>query len=385
MTVLWLTSWYPSRTHATDGDFTERQAKAVAQQVQVTVLFVTKDANLPAGTEQCEITTEGNLTVYRVYYAKGKWVGWIEKLLSVSKYFRLQKKYYRQIVKDKGQPSLVHVQVAMKAGLLALWLKKQYQIPFVVTEHWTGYYPQSQPSIYQQNLLYRSLNKKILQQADRFLPVSAHLGQTVNTHFVAKPFAVVPNVVNTELFFYQANNLPVFRFIHPSYLNYQKNPEGMLRACQLAVSQGARFELWLLGNQDARLMAMADEMGLLNHTVFFKPAVPYAEVAQLMQQSSALLLFSRFENLPCVVLEALCCGMPVISSGVGGIPEVVNQSNGLLVPSEDETALAAAIQQMITSYAQYNRAAIAASASAQFGYATVAQQFVQVYQQVIGK
>jgi glycosyltransferase involved in cell wall biosynthesis len=383
MTILWLTSWYPGRTHATDGDFTERQAKAVAEQVPVTVLFVTKDANLPYGAEECEITTEGKLTVYRVYYGKGRWGGWIEKLLSVKKYLRLQKKYYQQIVQSKAQPSLVHVQVAMKAGLLALWLKKQYQIPFVVTEHWTGYYPQSQPSIYQQNILYRRLNKKILQQADRFLPVSAHLGQTVNTHFVAKPFTVVPNVVDTDLFFYQEKSTPTFRLIHPSYLNYQKNPEGMLRACQQAVSQGARFELWLVGKQDERLMAMADALGLLNSTVFFKPAVPYAEVAQLMQQASALLLFSRFENLPCVVLEALCCGLPVISSGVGGIPEVVNASNGLLVPSEDEAALAAAIQQMMATYAQYDRAAIAASAIAQFGYATVAQQFVQVYQQVI--
>lgn len=385
MTILWLTSWYPGRTHATDGDFTERQAKAVAQQVPVTVLFVTKDANLPYGAEECTITTEGKLTVYRVYYGKGKWGGWIEKLLSVKKYRSLQKKYYHQIVQAKGQPSLVHVQVAMKAGLLALWLKKRYQIPFVVTEHWTGYYPQSQPSIYQQNPLYRRLNKKILQQAGRFLPVSAHLGQTVNTHFVAKPFTVVPNVVDTDLFFYQDNQPPVFRLIHPSYLNYQKNPEGMLRACRLAVNQGAKFELWFVGNQDKDLMAQAEELGLLNSTVFFKPAVPYAEVAQLMRQSSALLLFSRFENLPCVVLEALCCGLPVISSRVGGIPEVVNESNGLLVSPEDEAALAAAIQQMIGTYHQYDRQAIATSAAAQFGYGTVAQQFVQVYQQVIDK
>jgi glycosyltransferase involved in cell wall biosynthesis len=389
MKVLWLASWYPGSTHATNGDFVERQAKAVAQRAPVTVLFVTKDENLPFGAEQCETVTEGNLTVYRVYYSPqlvgGRWGGWLEKLLSVKKYLALQKKYYHQIVQQKGQPTLVHVQVAMKAGLLALWLKRKYQIPFVVTEHWTGYYPQSTPSIYQQNPLYRRLNKKILQQADRLLPVSAHLGQTINTHFVAKPFMVIPNVVDTQLFFYQAMELPVFRFIHPSYLNYQKNPEGMLRACQLAVGKGLRFELWLVGNEDAGLMRLADELGLLDRVVFFKPMQTYAAVAALMPQSSALLLFSRFENLPCVVLEALCCGLPVISSRVGGIHEVVNDGNGILVPSEDEAALAEAMEAMIAGYDQYDRKSIAASAAAQFGYATVALQFVQVYQQIMGK
>lgn len=381
MNVLWLTSWYPGRTHATNGDFTERQARTVAQELPVTVLFVTKDENLPYGAEQCEKTTEGNLTVYRVYYGKSRWGGAIEKWLSLRKFVRLQKKYYRKIA-DTRVPTLVHVQVAMKAGLLALWLKKKFGIPYVVTEHWTGYYPQSTPSIYEQNALYQKLNKQILQGASSFMPVSAHLAQTVQQHFVNIPATVIPNVVDTQLFYYTAHQPSVFRFIHPSYLNYQKNPEGMLRACQLAVQRGATFELWLVGNEDKALIQMASNMGLLNSTVFFKPAVEYATVATMMQQSSALLLFSRFENLPCVVLEALCCGLPVLSSRVGGIPEVVNDSNGLLVASEDEAALAEAMVTLIKEYSQYDRAAIAASAVSQFSYGVIAQQIVQVYQQV---
>jgi glycosyltransferase involved in cell wall biosynthesis len=379
MKVLWLASWYPGKTHATNGDFTERQARAVSMLLPVTVLFITKDEQLSPGKTVVDKTVEGNMVVYRVYYGKSRWGGWLEKILSLRQYRRLQKKYLELIMAEEEKPAAVHVQVAMKAGIGALYLKKKYGIPYAVTEHWTGYYPQSSQSLYMQPFLYRLLNKSILKHASAFLPVSAHLGQTVNEHFVKKSFTVIPNVVDTSLFFYKGEAPAAFRFIHPSYLNYQKNPEGILQACKLAADAGAVFELLFVGRQDEGLMAMALELGLAAGTVSFIPEVSYAEVAKLVQASSALLLFSRFENLPCVVLEALCCGLPVISTNVGGLPEVIDNHNGILVQSEDVKELAVAMQQLIQQYAAYNRAAIAQKAAEQFGYEVVANQFLKVY------
>jgi hypothetical protein len=76
----------------------------------------------------------------------------------------------------------------MKAGMLARWLKKRASIPFLVTEHWSGYNPDSRPNIYEANWLFRQLNKKILQEADLLLPVSDALGQMINRHFVVVPY-----------------------------------------------------------------------------------------------------------------------------------------------------------------------------------------------------
>ena len=66
------------------------------------------------------------------------------------------------IVKENGFPEIVHVHVAMKAGLLALWLKSKFNIPFVVTEHWSGYRPHAKPNIYSANWLYKNMNRKIV-------------------------------------------------------------------------------------------------------------------------------------------------------------------------------------------------------------------------------
>ena len=123
--VLWLASWYPSRIDSFSGDFIERQAIAVSEHMPLTVLAVLKDETLASGKVETEITVNGNLTVYRVYYGNAFTIGWIEKLLSLRKYLQLQKQLFQQISAENGQPGLVHVHVAMKAGLLALFLKKK--------------------------------------------------------------------------------------------------------------------------------------------------------------------------------------------------------------------------------------------------------------------
>ena len=50
-----------------------------------------------------------------------------------------------------------------------------------------------------------------------------------------------------------------------------------------------------------------------------------------MQQAHSFVLNSNIENAPCVISEALCCGLPVIATRVGGVPEMVDKFNGILV------------------------------------------------------
>ncbi|MBC7511697.1 MAG: glycosyltransferase [Ferruginibacter sp.] len=381
--VLWLASWYPGRLDAFNGDFTERHAIAVSRYVKITVLVILKDELLSANKVKVEKTVDNNLTVYRVYYGKTTMPGLLETYFSVKKYFKLQKQLYRQIENETGRPDIVHVQVAMKAGMLALYLKKKYQIPFVLTEHWTGYYPNSKPSVYDTNIFYKKLNRKILQQAALFLPVTKDLGETINKNFTIVKYTVVPNVVNTGLFFYEPVTPDKFRFIHPSLMGYQKNPEGILQACILLKERGCNFKLLMAGNEDSTLIKIAKDNHILDKVIFFMAVVPYKIIAKEMQKSSALLLFSRFENLPCVILEALCCGLPVISSRVGGIAEVIDETNGILVDSENIEQLVNAMQQMIDRYNMYDRAVIADKAKKQFNYATVGNQYFSIYKNIL--
>ena len=386
MNVVWLTSWFPNRTNPTTGDFIERHAFAVAPFVKLlSVIAVIKDDALPKQTVNIQHRQIDNLHIYTVYYGPVGWSGFAEKLFSQVKYLSLQKKLFNQVKASAGIPDLVHVHVAMKAGIFARIIKKKYRVPYLVTEHWSGYYKVSKPNIYQMGMGYLWFNNKVLKDAALLLPVTKNLGETINRDFVKMPYRVIPNVVDTNLFFYKPFSPPVFRFIHPSYMNFPKNPEGILQACRQLKNLGYQFELEMIGNTDPKLLNMADDLGLLNENVFFEKEIPYADIAWRMQQSSALLLFSRYENLPCIVLEALCCGLPVISSRVGGLAEVINDSNGLLVEKENITELVKAMQQMIEHYQQYNRLAIAAAAGVLYNYAVVGSSIANAYLSILKK
>ncbi len=270
MNVLWLASWYPNRLDLFNGDFIERHALAVSRFVKVTVILVVKDETIQKKTVEVNKTVSQNLTVYRVYYGRSGWPEPVEKILSSKKYLKLQQKIYQQIMDESGLPDMVHVQVAMKAGIFAGRLNRKYKIPYVVTEHWSGYYEVSKPNIYDMGKWYLALNKSVLRNAAMLLPVTNDLGETIIRDFVQLPFTVIPNVVDTNLFFHKPQQPAIFQFIHPSYMNYPKNPEGILAACKIVQGGGYQFQLQMIGNYDESLVALADQLGILNKTVFLK-------------------------------------------------------------------------------------------------------------------
>lgn len=74
--------------------------------------------------------------------------------------------------------------------------------------------------------------------------------------------------------------------------------------------------------------------------------LPPPEVARYMGAADALCLPSHHEGIPNVILEALSCGLPVLSTNVGGIPEIVNDANGILVPPMRPRELADGIERL---------------------------------------
>ncbi len=385
--ILWLASWYPNILTPYDGDFIQRQAQAVSRFQKITVIHIKKDEE---GTITKDIKTisssTNNLAEIIVFYHPAKTrIRFLNRLLSSIKYKKVYKKILEKYTEENGTPSLIHVHVALKAGLQALYLKGKMNIPFIVTEHWSGYYKHAKVNIYNSGFLVRNYTKKILSNAQLLLPVTKNLGEVINETIVKIPFEVVPNVVDTDLFYYKDYQHKKFRFMHASSLNYYKNPEGIIRAVKLLAEEDLDFELLLIGWGTKPLKELADRLSLSDKYILFHDPITYGEVAKEMQEASALVLFSRIESLPCVILEALCCGLPVISSDVGGINKVVNENNGMLVEVENEKELASAMKKMILNYEGYNKADIARKAANTFNYDIVGNQIFEIYKREIKK
>ena len=77
----------------------------------------------------------------------------------------------------------------------------------------------------------------------------------------------------------------------------------------------------------------------LDAVVHFLGRKTSAEIAALLQHSDFFLLFSNFENQPCVLLESFCTGTPAVTTPVGGIPEFTNPDNAVIVTPKDEAQL----------------------------------------------
>jgi glycosyltransferase involved in cell wall biosynthesis len=280
----------------------------------------------------------------------------------------------------KKQPSLIHVHVPWKAGMLALWIKRKFNIPFILTEHWGIYNNVVADNIHTRTFLFRTLLKRVYKEAGLFASVSRYLAEGVNKTLVQKSYTVIPNVVDTNLF-HPSEKSSRFTFLHVSNMVPLKNVQGILVAFKHFLTEtGENAQLVLVGNRDQYYVQLAGEMGFPNGTVVFRGEIPYAGVAREMRQAHVLVLNSDMENSPCVIGEALCCGLPVIATRVGGIPELVSSKDGLLVPPRDITSLAVAFTKMFYGCSDFQGSEIAVAAQSRFSYESVGLQLHQLYQ-----
>jgi glycosyltransferase involved in cell wall biosynthesis len=386
--ILWLTSWYPNSTDPFNGDFIKREAEAVALRQPLKILFVVKNHRKTLQDENDYSDVHNfnqNLEEHILYYSStGDDRSISARFNSLKVYLSRNLEFIKQLRRNSELPDLVHVQVALKAGLIALYLNWKHGIPYVLTEHWSGYYPVSSDSLYKKSYLTRFVTRLIIKNAARFLPVSEDLGKEINTHWCPVSFEKIPNVVNTDLF-YPSENAPsdIFRFIHISSLQYPKNPEGIVKAFVELLKQNISAELALVGPLNPSLIKYIKASGLKPDQLHCTGEIPYEQVAMELRKSSSLVMFSFYENMPCAILEALCSGLPVIATKVGGIPEIIGKENGILINVGKENELLDAMKEMIRNYNRYNRKQISLDATKQFSYEVIGQKIVDVYHSVL--
>lgn len=128
----------------------------------------------------------------------------------------------------------------------------------------------------------------------------------------------------------------------------------LIEACRLLAARGRAFRCRLIGEGPDRdaLERQVHEAGL-NETVLFEGPRSRSEVIGAMQRADLLVLPSvptasgRREGLPVVLIEAMASGLPVIATGISGIPELVRHDvSGLLVPPRDPVAIADAVERL---------------------------------------
>jgi glycosyltransferase involved in cell wall biosynthesis len=238
--ILWLCSWYPNDTDPFDGDFIQRQALAVSTIHSIDVLHVHKQLKSkgPAHYQKNEINT--NFTEH-IFYNRIRKRNFLFNIYGIF--------IHTRFIRKNKRPDLIHVQVPMKSGIIALFYKWFYRIPYILTEH-NGYYNSYLPDNFsKKSFLYRAITRSVIKHASVFTTVSKSLGEDINTWVLKKEFKVIPNVVDTRLFRFIPKDIKDrFQFIHISNMVPLKNVKGIIEATE---------ELWKL-RQDFKVVFVGD-------------------------------------------------------------------------------------------------------------------------------
>lgn len=374
-------SWYPGKLGAFNGDFNERLVQSLKDKRFQVVLYI----NTIRGnkTTELEIIEEGDLIVYKYYYKHDKNV-----FLHSIKLLFIYRKFFKIIFKKYGLPKIVHTYVFFPAGIGVLYLKLKYNLKHFLTEHYTIFSKSRSKNIYNDSSLLKLIYHKILNSFQVIICVSEDLKKSILNWNKNADFHVLPNVVNTDYFNFRSNNLKEsksFRFIHVSAMGYTKNVNEILIAFKNVINNDSPLILDLVGPATEEIISQIKTDKILSKHVNILGELNYKEVALAMKRSDAFVLFSLYENMPCVILEALCCGLPVISSNVGGVKEVLNHSNSIIVESRNLTHLENAFNDVYSNYEFYNRSVISENASNAFSYHQISNDIDVIYSDYFNK
>lgn len=379
--ILFLARWYPDRYDPMPGLFIQRHAAVASAFAHVTVLYLRADPECKPNIN-IENKFEFGCNTIRVYYGtKLKFNGFPASLVKFLLFLNAFVKGYSYCKANFGKPNLLHVNVLTRMGVLAYALKIVSNIPYVITEHWSRYLPVT--GTYKG--FFRKLATKIVvQNADALSTVSHNLAAAMQAHgLMNQKFVLLPNVVdyNKYTLGFKPTDRKLKRILHVScFEDKSKNISGIIHMLSQLVLIRNDFHVYFVGEgiDFNDLKQLADNLQL-TEVLTFKGLLENEELIIQYQQADFLLMFSNYENMPVVISEAFACGLPVLATSVGGIPEFVNSTNGVLVAPGDGEALLEKCVFMLNNIDIFDRQTIRSDSAAFFSNEAVEEALMKLY------
>lgn len=323
----------------------------------VSVIHVYRDGS-QRSSFSIEKEVSGNLLIIKISY-KQKFLKYWFSAQAMLRAISIVKR-------DHGKIDRVFLNVFYPLGAHLWWLKAKISAPIYAIEHWTGFH--SDTPVYNRDHPHLKIARWASRYCTKVIAVSNNLSLAMTKQGLNNVNGVVYNTVDEGIFYFEPkNDETTFTLLHISSLKDEhKNFSLLLRAFAVS-SQNKAMKLVVINSGACEpYQSLIDELGIQSR-IEFKGKKSINEVAKIMKQCQAFVLSSNYENMPCVIEEALCCGLPVVSTSVGGIEEIVNNRNGFLVPKQNAVALSKAMDELVIDYLKFNREEIAKQAIAKFG------------------
>ena len=245
-----------------------------------------------------------------------------------------------------GKPDILHAHCAKWAGYAAMRISRKYGIPYVITEHLSKLVFEKEFGPAPSDTWQIPLLKACYREAKMVVPVSEELVDNIACYF-GKDYRwqAISNTIDTDFFHYQPRSPRegrAFRFCCLANYWPLKGYDVLIPAFQQLQKSGVNAELHIAGRgtDSAECLSKLSD-GIKSHGLIDKEAV-----RALLYQSDALVLASRSEVQPLVLLEAMSTGIPVIATDC--IPQSLRIEGGCTIVPVDETdTLAEAMKSVV--------------------------------------
>ena len=257
----------------------------------------------------------------------------------------------------RGKIDLIHAHWSMPQGLIGVFCGYLSGVPCVTTIHGSDIYGLKLPLI-------NALNAKVIQCSDVCTANSKPTARAIREISGREDIEIVPMGINPS-FFKRSSEVRDLRkrlgvggkaILFIGRLIDWKGTEYLIKALPKILETYPGTKLLLVGSgpQKRRLVTLSGSLGITN-TVLFIGEVGQEELPKFYSLATVFVLPSivndkgETEGLGVVLLEAMACGVPVIGSNVGGIPDIISDGEtGLLATPKDPDDLARKIIRLLS-------------------------------------
>ena len=376
--ILVLPRWYPNKTDIQLGIFIQRQIALMRNEFRFHVVYVQA---LPVLKDKYQLVTSSarGFNEHIIYFRSAK--GPLRKLIN---FYRYKKAQQLGISKVSDSIDLCHVHVPYRSAIGALKLLKENNIPFVITEHWSGHLN----GLYlKKNSLDKWLYKRTLNKAVKISTVSEPLRKAfeANTGFNT---TVIPNYIEKHKVKPDTTKQNKTALLSVGdFDDKTKNFSGLLKAYRQVLETQPNIELTLIGGgpDETAIKQLAEALNFPNGTLIFTGRKEHEYVLNAMQKCDFYICNSRYETFGMTVAEALYAGKPVISTLCGGPETFLNPGNSITISTapckqiEAQPELVNAIMEMLERYTSFNSTEISTAIDQQFGTEAVKEKWIRFY------
>ena len=281
---------------------------------------------------------------------------------------------------------LLHIHYSLPHSTAAQLAREMTGKPYVTTLHG------SDVTILGSDPSYEPTNTMSIEASDAITTVSKYMAREVKNNLnIDKKIHVIPNFVDHEA--YQPAPCQILEnprpraitLVHVSNFRPVKRIEDLIYGMCMITKKEPNAQLILVGDgpERHRIEILIDRLDLRKNIL----VTGYrSDVAEMINCADALVLCSETENAPLTILEGMSCGLPIIATNVGGIPEQVQDGeNGFLVPVKNPEEIAEAALRLNADENLLARMGANARKTVMERYTKniVLKQYVDVYEDIL--